>query len=660
MFALPEDEDDTESSSIINSIQLPPWLTKEIISHGFSAAKDILFCVLERAKKEVEELAKDEGTTFEEALAYIDEIDVPYGNILRQLFVWSTTDKVVASCTAMATSVEAAELQEQLHEAIAPPPSRKRSPSASTEVHQSRLSRRRHSLPGLAASIQANQANLQAGAIPGTGAVVGVGAGAQAGVAAGAVVGVGAGAQAGVGVSFGTSAGVGAGAQAGSAPGATAGAGASIGLGAGVGAAPSFNANAHPYPPGQPPSSAIKKLGDVVIGLTKMQESYINQQALMQQQRLDGLQTIHYTVDNNLRRIGTTDGQTMAPTITRLATEMVGAKKKYIALELFQLEINSRGIRCQITPAMLDALFIGNFGAMNSASPAPVGPFSCAVSFTGTRLEDIDASMIYRRLAEDQPLTGKETEALYKATYLIVTSANQLTKVMKIISAIFEVYIGVKALISYFYRDWASFVEENEEHIAEVARTTDRDLPAKIQAICGSIANEFCSEARFYVPRDIILDSDDIKRSIMRRTFTFTLPAAIQAILHPVTHQNRGGGERGGGRGGEREARAPAAPPGQLTFDKHNVKEIKRSRKFFKEVIQKQGLFLPNVPKPMYDETQEECGIYLFTGTCNPNCARSGAHVPPTGERKADILEYKKSCIARYNANKPANGQDFQ
>ena len=71
-----------------------------------------------------------------------------------------------------------------------------------------------------------------------------------------------------------------------------------------------------------------------------MQEANITQQALMQQQRLDGHQTIHYTVENNLRRIRTINGQNLAPAMTRLAVEMVGAKKKYIALELSQLEVN--------------------------------------------------------------------------------------------------------------------------------------------------------------------------------------------------------------------------------------------------------------------------------------------------------------------------------
>ena len=90
------------------------------------------------------------------------------------------------------------------------------------------------------------------------------------------------------------------------------------------------------------------------------------------------------------------------------------------------------------------------------------------------------------------------------------------------------------------------------------------------------------------------------------------------------------------------------------------MKDIKRNRKFLKEVIQKQGLFLPNVPKPTSDKTHKECCIYLFTCVCNPNCARAGAHVPPSSERKSNILEYKKGRVDRYNVNKPFNGPDFQ
>ena len=69
---------------------------------------------------------------------------------------------------------------------------------------------------------------------------------------------------------------------------------------------------------------------------------------------------------------------------------------------------------------------------------------------------------------------------------------------------------------------------------------------------------------------------------------------------------------------------------------------------------------LPSFGQHCYNKTHEECCIYIFTGVCNPNCAHSGAHVPPAGKRKADILEYNKGCVGRYDANKPANGPDFR
>ena len=93
-----------------------------------TAAKDILFCVLERTNKEVEDIAKEEGTSDKDAIRFINEVNVPYGNITHQLFVWSTTDKVVAGCTSMATSVEAAELEKQLQEAFAPHPPAREAP----------------------------------------------------------------------------------------------------------------------------------------------------------------------------------------------------------------------------------------------------------------------------------------------------------------------------------------------------------------------------------------------------------------------------------------------------------------------------------------------------------------------------------------------------
>ena len=74
---------------------------------------------------------------------------------------------------------------------------------------------------------------------------------------------------------------------------------------------------------------------------------------------------------------------------------------------------------------------------------------------------------------------------------------------------------------------------EEEEFIAEITRTVDRDLPPKIQCLVASTANDYPTEGRFFVPSDAILDTDDIKRTIKRRYCPYVLLPAIRDILHP-------------------------------------------------------------------------------------------------------------------------------
>ena len=45
------------------------------------------------------------------------------------------------------------------------------------------------------------------------------------------------------------------------------------------------------------------------------------------------------------RRVGTYDGQSLAPPITVLARAMLQSKKKDVALDLFTLELSPQGVR---------------------------------------------------------------------------------------------------------------------------------------------------------------------------------------------------------------------------------------------------------------------------------------------------------------------------
>ena len=407
--------------------------------------------------------------------------------------------------------------------------------------------------------------------------------------------------------------------------------------------------------------SSLNKLVDCVTGLTKMQESFITQQSNHHQIKMDGLQSIHFTTSNFIRRISSTDGQNMTPSLTPLATSMLSSKKKDVALELFMLELNARGIRCQITPAFLDALFTGNIATKSASEIPQASSFGCAVSLAGTRLEDIDVSLVLRKADESEDLSPKEKSALYQDTVLICTSANQLSKVLNITAAIFESYSGPHSLIALWLRGWYKFVVDEEEFIAEITRTVDRDLPPKIQCLIASTVNDYLTEGRFFVPSDAILDTDDIKRTIKRRYCPYELLPAIRDILHPSLPNPKTNNPRNPPTtNNPRNPPTTTDPKPEIKFSKHKDRELISSQQFFRKVIQKNGLFLVGVPNPMLDDDSEECAKYLFTGACgNPKCSRRGSHTPPTGQRKVDALKFKSECLQRYLAAKGPSDPDF-
>lgn len=186
-------------------------------------------------------------------------------------------------------------------------------------------------------------------------------------------------------------------------------------------------------------------------------------------------------------------------------------------------------------------------------------------------------------------------------------------------------------------------------------RNTDPDLPPKIQSLVEGTAHDYITEARFYVASDDILDTDDIKKAIKRRYCPYELLPAVQTILHPPPPSGR------------KKSGDPAPAPkagrgsGKKGPAKHQDKDLKNSHNFFRQVIQKHGLFLENVPNPVFNDKSEECSKYVFTGQCGaPNCKRGASHSPPTGTRKTNLLSFRTECLERYNAAKGPSDPDFQ
>jgi hypothetical protein len=624
-------EENTEHVSIICSFQSPPWLTKEIHARKLSRAADVLNVVRTKALETIAARAKQDGSSTDALITLLEDEDaIPFSFLLRHLYEFSTLERAVPSCLSLETSLDAQELHEELHASLVT------NPDFSSTI--SRLERRRSSLSGIAASLarEQNQKDnhekqeeehrqqllqlqrqqlVQQEELRRRQELV------QQQIHHQQV----------------------------------------------LQQPPQQQQQRQQQQPSPqfplPPPPQVSFSGDqniarlvtCVDGLAKMQESALNLQTRIHQSRQDGLQSIHYTVEHFIRRVGSPDGQVMARALPPLARAMLSTKKKDVAHDLFMLELNAKGVRCEITPALNDALFSGALASRSSLDVPNLSSFGCATTMTGTRLEDLDITLALRQDDKDKDLSTKERDAIYGNHVLICTTSSQLTKVLHIQASILESYVGANSLIAIWYRDWANFVKEEEDFLAMATRNTDPDLPPKIQSLIEGTVHDYITEGRFYVPSDDILDTDDIKKAIKRRYCPYELLPAVQAILHPPPSSGRKKPSdptppSNAGRGGDKKGAA-----------KHQDKDLKNSHNFFRQVIQKHGLFLKNVPNPVFNDKSEECSKFVFTGQCSaPNCKRGASHSPPTGARKTNLLSFRAECLERYNAAKGPSDPDFQ
>ena len=211
----------------------------------------------------------------------------------------------------------------------------------------------------------------------------------------------------------------------------------------------------------------------------------------------------------------------------------------------------------------------------------------------------------------------------------------------------------INAVVSRFCVEMYNWVKDNEEEISIVLSTKDALIAPKIQSLISELLQEYFEEARFHVPEPELLDMSSYKKTILRSPQTLTLLPAIDRILNPIkaikqVDRPHGGG--GGTRGDDKKG-------GQIKFDEHKEQELCGGKKFFHQVIQKNGLHLTGIPKPMFNDNLEECGKYCYTLKCNDACRRRAAHVPPSGERKKALIKFKDECFQRYAAD---GGKDFQ
>ena len=134
-----------------------------------------------------------------------------------------------------------------------------------------------------------------------------------------------------------------------------------------------------------------------ISGLSKIQEQSLTQVAKAQQGKMDRYQTIHYTIECYILCLSMENGVISSISLTRFANKMLGSKKKDTSHNLLQLSLNEKGMCCQMTAQLTSSLCAGNLAPKKAFKSAAFNPLSCIASSKGTRIEEMDTTVILKQ-----------------------------------------------------------------------------------------------------------------------------------------------------------------------------------------------------------------------------------------------------------------------
>ena len=89
---------------------------------------------------------------------------------------------------------------------------------------------------------------------------------------------------------------------------------------------------------------------------------------------------------------------------------------------------------------MVEVLCTCNLVLKKPFKTASFGPPTATISFTGTRLEEMDTADSFKRYHDKEELLAKVRSALYEDNLSIATPATQLIKLLNIWTATIEGY----------------------------------------------------------------------------------------------------------------------------------------------------------------------------------------------------------------------------
>ncbi|KAL9179582.1 hypothetical protein ACHAXT_008872 [Thalassiosira profunda] len=292
-----------------------------------------------------------------------------------------------------------------------------------------------------------------------------------------------------------------------------------------------------------------------------------------------------------LKNASTIDGQEQAPQLTQPMKDFLKAPA------------HTRGVN--------KGLFVHPFGNPDNVCITNLPPPGANSN------QELDRSRLKEEEANGRELSEKEREALYGSKLLPARTIYHLKEKTKAWAAFANEAHGPDSIAANVAADWDEWVQNNIQLLKERSIAIDKDLAARIEHIIDDSFNQYYEEAMHGVPDESILESDTIRRGILRGTVKPDLPKIVFDVLHPQPKRDRTDRDRGSAGGGG------GGPTKKARF----------------EIV--------------HHDNQGR--------TCNSNCPRAVAHKSPQGNaaRMDKLRKARKDATEWYKNNKKPSDPNF-
>lgn len=357
-----------------------------------------------------------------------------------------------------------------------------------------------------------------------------------------------------------------------------------------------------------------------------------------------------------LKNASTIDGQEQAPQLTQPMKDFLKAPAHTVQINL-QIALKRHDASAKPTArferGVNKGLFVHPFGNPDNVCITNLPPPGANSN------QELDRSRLKEEEANGRELSEKEREALYGSKLLPARTIYHLKEKTKAWAAFANEAHGPDSIAANVAADWDEWVQNNIQLLKERSIAIDKDLAARIEHIIDDSFNQYYEEAMHGVPDESILESDTIRRGILRGTVKPDLPKIVFDVLHPQPKRDRTDRDRGsaggGGGGPTKKARF------EIVHHDNQGRELKMSREQYQRVING-ARAAKAIYAPKYNEDTSECLRYCFEGTCNSNCPRAVAHKSPQGNaaRMDKLRKARKDATEWYKNNKKPSDPNFE